>query len=139
MCLSGSELARIDMRPDTTGQGGLGGDIVQLVFAVAQVRPAQAPRFGAGDDTAYLTGVVWRLEGAEAAMPVPAGLTGRLGACELSVQGQAFKGHTGVPSTLPGPLTLTLCSALGEAWTVQAQALVVQWDGAGAALPSLAC
>lgn len=135
MSLSGSELARIIRE---------GHDIV-LTFAVAQVRPAQAPRFGAGDDTAYLTGVVWRLEGAEAATPVPAGLTGRLGACELSVrgqgpgQGQNFMAHTGVPSTLPGPLTLTLCSALGEAWTVQAQALVVQWDGAGAALPSMAC
>jgi hypothetical protein len=64
MSLAGSELARIDMHPDTTGQGGLGGHTVRLVFAVAQVRPAQAPRFGAGDDTAYLTGVVWRLEGA---------------------------------------------------------------------------
>ena len=137
MSLSGSELARIIRE---------GHDIV-LTFAVAQVRPAQAPHFGAGDDTAYLTGVVWRLEEAEAATPVPAALTGRLGNCELSVrgqdqsqgQGEGLKGHTVVPSTLPGPLTLTLCSALGEAWTVQAQDLVVQWDGAGAALPSLAC
>ena len=135
MSLSGSELARIIRE---------GHDIV-LTFAVAQVRPAQAPHFGAGDDTAYLTGVVWRLEEAEAATPVPAALTGRLGNCELSVrgqdqsQGEGLKGHTVVPSTLPGPLTLTLCSALGDAWTVQAQALIVQWDGAGAALPSLAC
>ena len=136
MSLAGSELARIDMHPDSTGQGD---GTVLLVFAVAQVRPAQAPRFGAGDDTAYLTGVVWRLEGAEAAKPVPAALTGRLGACELGVHGQDLQGHTGVPSTLAGPLTLTLCSALGETWTVQAQALAVQWDGAGAALPSMAC
>lgn len=65
MSLAGSELARIAWE----GEDGEDGEarVLALHFAVAQVRPSwhgrPASRFGQGDDTAYLPGVVWRLSG----------------------------------------------------------------------------
>ena len=82
MSLSGSELARITRE----------GDDLVLAFAVAQVRPATAPRFGQGDDTAYVAGVTWRLQGVgEPALANSNGgdVIGRLGDCELWVPGEA--------------------------------------------------
>lgn len=133
MSLSGSELARITRE----------GDELVLAFAVSQVRPEVAPRFGQGDDTAYLPGVTWRLQGVDApadAALAGGGVTGRLGDCELWVQGEA-RARSGcpVPGNVAGPLRLTLRSALGEVWTVQAQALVAALPHDTAAWPSLAC
>lgn len=132
MSLSGSELARITRE----------GDDLVLVFAVAQVRPVQAPRFGQGDDTAYLAGVVWRLLGATAvgAEPAPEGLWGRLADSELRVAGEGrARVAFDLPGTLAGPLTLSLCTALGTVWTLQAQGLEVVLPDAGVPRPSLAC
>lgn len=132
MSLSGSELARITRE----------GDDLVLVFAVAQVRPEQVQRFGQGDDTAYLAGVVWRLLGATAvgAEPAPEGLWGRLADSELRVAGEGrARVAFALPGTLAGPLTLSLCTALGTVWTLQAQGLEVVLPDAGVPRPSLAC
>lgn len=144
MSLSGSELARITRE---------GGDLV-LTFAVAQVRPVQAPRFGQGDDTAYLAGVVLRLEAVgwgaagaaegavEGAGVAPDGLLGRLTECEVRAMGQRCL-VLALPGDVAGPLTLTLRSALGAEWTLHARRLSLQLrtdPGAGASpWPSLAC
>lgn len=140
MSLSGSELARITRE----------GDDLVLAFAVAQVRPVQAPRFGQGDDTAYLAGVVLRLEAvgwgaagaAEGGGVAPDGLLGRLTECEVRAMGQRCL-VLALPGDVAGPLTLTLRSALGAEWTLQARRLSLQLrtdPGAGASpWPSLAC
>ncbi|MCH8178406.1 MAG: hypothetical protein IIA02_01300 [Proteobacteria bacterium] len=69
MSLAGSELARIAWE----GEDGE-ARVLALHFAVAQVRPSwhgrPASRFGQGDDTAYLPGVVWRLSGVVVAAEV---------------------------------------------------------------------
>lgn len=157
MSLAGSELARIaphgelEDPEDRERLDWHEGCSELLVFAVAQVLPVLARRFGRGDDTAYLSGVPLRLEGVEPAGAtgrVPDGLVGRLTECG------AHGLHDGQPAgrswaTLPlpghtaGPLTLTLRSALGAEWTVGAQGLSLLLgpsDGRPAsAWPSLAC
>lgn len=130
MSLAGSELARVAQE----------GDELVLVFAVAQVRPAQSPRFGQGDNTAYVSGVVWRLQDVDCAQTVPGGLVGRLTDSELWVYGEvrarlAFD----LPGTVTGPLTLRLCTALGAVWTRQAQGLTVLLSDGSVPRPSLAC
>ena len=148
MSLSGSELARITRE----------GDDLVLAFAVAQVRPAAAPRFGQGDETAYLAGVELHLAGvvgvtavggmggladvAQAALAVPDGLLGRLAEGEVQALGQRCLALD-LPGDVAGPLTLTLRSALGTEWTLHAQRLSLQVradPGVGASpWPSLAC
>lgn len=133
MSLSGSELARITRE----------GDDIVLAFAVAQVRPAGAPRFGQGDDTAYVPGVTWHLRGVDtpAAVALSGGsVIGRLGDCELLVQGEPrARPACPLPWSLQGPLTLNLRSARGEVWSVRAQTLDAVLPDASAARPSLAC
>lgn len=132
MSLSGSELARITRE----------GDDIVLVFAVAQVRPEAAPRFGQGDDTAYLAGVTWRLLGVDAPTDasVAGDVMGRLADCELWVTGESrARVACPLPGSVAGPLRLTLRSALGEVWSVQAQGLVAVLPQDGEARPSLAC
>jgi len=132
MGLSGSELARITRE----------GDDIVLVFAAAQVQPAAPARFGQGDDTAYLAGVVWRLLGATAsgAEPLPEGPWGRLADSELRVDGEGrARVAFDVPGSVAGRLTLSLCTALGAVCTLQAQGLAVQLPDGSVPRPSLAC
>lgn len=133
MSLSGSELARITRE----------GDDLVLAFAVAQVRPATTPHFGQGDDTAYVAGVTWRLRGVDApAAAASSGgdVIGRLSDCELWVPGESrARLSCPLPGKVAGPLRLSLRSALGEAWSVQAQGLEAVLPQDGEARPSLAC
>lgn len=150
MSLSGSELARITRE----------GDALVLAFAVAQVRPEAAPRFGQGDDTAYLAGVTWRLTAASVeteaqasdglACASPTGppidpligrLMGRLSDSELWVDGEGrARSVLALPGTVPGPLTLHLRTSLGQALTLRAQRLEAVLPESGEApRPSLAC
>lgn len=131
MSLSGSELARITRE----------GDDLVLAFAVAQVRPAAAPRFGQGDETAYLVGVTWRLTAASVDGPLTCTLIGRLSDSELWVDGEGrARAVLALPGTVPGPLTLHLRTSLGQALTLRAQRLEALLPEAGEApRPSLAC
>lgn len=154
MSLSGSELARITRE----------GDDIVLAFAVAQLRPEAAPRFGQGDDTAYLAGVTWRLTAAvvDASVeteaqasdglacasltgtliaPLIGRLMGRLSDSELWVDGEArARSVLALPGTVPGPLTLHLRTSLSQALTLRAQRLEAVLPQAGEApRPSLAC
>lgn len=137
MAASGSELARL-------GWEGEGAErVLSLHFAVAQVRPAtsaETARFGQGDDTAYLRGVVWRVSGAAWAVTggALADAVGRLSDSRLVVQGQVLR-DVAVPADLAGPLSLALSLANGCELSVQGRGLRCEVEGPLQPLPALAC
>ena len=136
MVLSGSELARVSLDADAPG-----GPRLTLHFAVAQVRPqatGHAARFGQGDDTAYLRGVVWHVSGAVVTTQGLglADVMGRLSDSRLVVQGQVLR-EVAVPAELAGPLDLGL--AQGGEFRVQGRALRCEVEGPLQPLPALAC
>lgn len=139
MALAGSELARVSLDADAPD-----GPRLTLHFAVAQVRPDAAghaaARFGQGDDTAYLRGVVWHVSGA---VVTAQGLgladaMGRLSDSRLVVQAQVLR-DVAVPAELAGPLALDLGLAQGGELRVQGRALRCEVLGPWQPLPALAC
>lgn len=141
MSLSGSELARITRE----------GDDLVLTFAVAQVRPAAAPRFGQGDETAYLPGVVWRLKGAVAMDEATAQAlqaqwgqaSGRVNHGALDVASPEVPLPFAFDSTSPGGITLRLACAHGCVLMLRATGVRCELAsgpvGDATAWPSLAC